>query len=348
MAQTRTGFFSHSIRRRRAIILLAIASVLLVLVMAASMGFGSVFIKPHALVSAVLRASDADPVNVTIIWDLRLPRTVLAALVGGALATAGAAFQGLFRNPLADPHVIGASSGAALGATLAISFGASAGALGFGPVPLCAFAGALATVAIVYVIAETGGGASVASLLLAGTALGAMLSAMVSFLLIWREQPWFHVFSWLLGGFSNRSWHHVQTALPWLLAGMGVLWLMARPLDALLGGDDAARGLGLPIRAARLALVAAAGLAVAAAVAVGGIIGFVGLIAPHIARWLVGAGHARLMPMSALLGAMLLVLADTFARTILSPGEIPVGIVTAALGGPFFLWLLKTRGRRLA
>ncbi len=335
-------------RRHRALVLLMVASVLLVLVMAASMGFGSVFIKPQALVSAVLRASDADAVNVTIVWDLRLPRTLLAALVGGALATAGAAFQGLFRNPLADPHVIGASSGAALGATLAISFGASAGALGFGPVPLCAFAGALATVAIVYVIAETGGGASVASLLLAGTALGAMLSAMVSFLLIWREQPWFHVFSWLLGGFSNRSWHHVQTALPWLLTGMGALWLMARPLDALLGGDDAARSLGLPIRAARLVLVAAAGLAVAAAVAVSGIIGFVGLIAPHIARWLVGAGHARLMPMSALLGAMLLVLADTFARTILSPGEIPVGIVTAALGGPFFLYLLKTRGRRLA
>jgi iron complex transport system permease protein len=326
-----------------------VASVLLLLVMALSMGFGSVFIKPSALFSAVFRTAGADPVNVTIIWDLRLPRTLLAALVGGALASAGAAFQGLFRNPLADPHVIGASSGAALGATLAIAFGASGGALGFGPVPLCAFAGALATVAVVYAVAETGGGgASVASLLLAGAALGAMLSAMVSFLLIWRDQPWFHVFSWLLGGFSNRSWPHVQTALPWLLAGMGALWLMARPLDALLGGDDAARSLGLPIRTTRLILVSAAGLAVAAAVAVSGIIGFVGLIAPHAARWLVGAGHARLMPMSALLGAMLLVVADTFARAIFAPGEIPVGIVTATLGGPFFLYLLKTRGRRLA
>lgn len=348
MTQKRTGFYSSSARLRRMPALFCVMGVLFALAMIASLAFGSVYIKPSDLWPAVLRLADANPEAVTIIWDLRLPRTLLAALVGGSLAVAGAAFQGLFRNPLADPHVIGASSGAALGATLAISFGFGSSAFGFSPVPLAAFAGALATVAVVYVIAESGNGASVAALLLAGTALGSMLSAGVSFLMIWQEQPWFHVFSWLLGGFSNRSWHHLQTALPWLVVGMSGLWLMARPLDALLGGDDAARSLGLSIRTTRLLLVGAAGLVVAAAVAVSGIIGFVGLIAPHIARWLAGAGHARVVPLSALVGAMLLVLADAIARTVLAPTEIPVGIVTAALGGPYFLYLLKTRGRRLA
>lgn len=336
-------FRSHRVRVWPWVPILAVA---LVLVVAASLAWGAVRLTPAELWAALWRSPDARATDVSILWNLRLPRTLLAAVVGGALAVAGAAFQGLFRNPLADPYVIGASSGAALGATLAVSFGFSATVLGLGPVPIAAFIGALTTVAVVYAVAESSGETSVAGLLLAGTALGSMFASVVSFLLIWREQPWFQVFGWLLGGFSGRSWTHLGVVLPYALLGGGVLWAMARPLDALAGGDDLARSLGLPLRRTRLVLVGASGLIVAAAVATSGIIGFVGLIAPHAARWLFGAGHAKLIPASAVLGALLLVIADVVARTVLAPAEVPVGVITGLLGGPFFLYLLKTRGSR--
>lgn len=327
--------------------LLPVLLCLLLLGIAASLAVGAVPLSPGRLWAALTHSPAAERGDLTIVWDLRLPRALLASLVGASLAVAGAAFQGLFRNPLADPYVIGASSGAAFGATIAMSFGLGVGALGMGALPLAAFIGALLTVALVYVVAETGGGTTVASLLLAGSAISAMLSAIVSFLLIWQEQPWFQVFSWLLGGFSGRSWPHLLSATPFLVAGAGILWLLSRPLDALTGGDELASSLGLPIRTTRLLIVAAAALIVAAGVSVGGVIGFIGLIAPHSARWLAGAGHARLIPASALMGALMLLVADTTARTMLAPVEVPVGILTAALGGPFFLYLLRTRGAHM-
>lgn len=332
------------VRRRLSLLGLFVA---LALAMTASVMLGAVSMDLSRLWHALLQTPEAGG-DATILWNLRMPRALLAALVGGSLGVAGAAFQGLFRNPLADPYVIGASSGAALGASLSVSLGIGAAFLGLDSLSLCAFLGSLAAVSIVYVVAETGGNASIGSLLLAGSALSAMLTAVVSFLLIWQEQPWFHVFSWLLGGFSGRSWNHLQTAGPYLVIGSVGLWLMSRPLDALAGGDELASSLGLPLRRARLLIVTAASLIVAASVAAAGIVGFIGLIAPHCARWLCGAGHARLIPASALVGAILLVLADLFARLVMPPVEIPVGIITAALGGPFFLYLLKTRGGRLA
>ena len=327
----------------RTLLLICLAFAVL-FAMLASLAMGAVRLPADRLLAALLCRADADASDLSIVWDLRLPRTLLAGLVGASLSVAGAAFQGLFRNPLADPYVIGASSGAAFGATIAMSFGIGGAALGMGVLPLAAFVGALLTVGLVYVMAEAGSQSSVASLLLAGSALSAMLSAIVSFLLIWQEQPWFHVFNWLLGGFSGRSWHHLVIATPYLILGSVLLWMLARPLDALTGGDELATSLGLPLRFTRFLIVAAAGLIVAASVAVSGIIGFVGLIAPHCARWMSGAGHARLIPVSALLGALLLILADIAARTMLAPIEVPVGILTAALGGPFFLYLLRTRG----
>jgi iron complex transport system permease protein len=170
----------------------------------------------------------------------------------------------------------------------------------------------------------------------------------VSFLLVWRDQPWFQVFNWLLGSFSGRTWVQVDVGWPYLAVSAVALWLASRPLDALAGGDAVAQSLGLAVRPARLGVIAAATLAVAVAVAVSGIIGFVGLIAPHAARRLFGAGHRRLLPASGLLGAILLVWADLGARTVLAPVEIPVGILTAVIGGPFFLVLLRRRGGRLA
>lgn len=319
-------------------------TLLLACIVMLGLGWGTVPLSVGRIWNALWKSQDAKPEDIVILWDLRLPRTILAGIVGGALATAGAAFQGLFRNPLADPYVIGASSGAALGATLAVALGMSTTALGLGPLPLAAFLGTIAAVLVVFSIAETGGNSSVGSLLLAGSALSAILTAVVSFLLICQEQPWFHVFSWLLGGFSGRSWGHLAVATPYLIIGMVALWLCSRPLDALSGGDELAASLGLSLRKTRLLIVGAASFIVAASVAVSGIIGFIGLIAPHMARWLVGAGHKRLIPVSALLGAILLVVADVVARVVLAPMEVPVGIITSALGGPFFLYLLKRRG----
>jgi iron complex transport system permease protein len=329
---------------------LMLLGVILLVSAWASLSLGSRILGPLEVWRALVGDAAGDPLTRVIVWELRLPRTLLAALVGAALAMAGAAFQALFRNALADPYIIGASSGAALGATLAMTFGWSVGMAGFGPLPLAAFLGALGAVLVTLLLAEGAGAeaGSVASLLLAGTALGAMLSAAVSFLLVWRDQPWFQVFNWLLGSFSGRTWVQVDVGWPYLAVSAVALWLASRPLDALAGGDAVAQSLGLAVRPARLGVIAAATLAVAVAVAVSGIIGFVGLIAPHAARRLFGAGHRRLLPASGLLGAILLVWADLGARTVLAPVEIPVGILTAVIGGPFFLVLLRRRGGRLA
>lgn len=314
-----------------------------------SLGVGAVFLPPGRVVNALLHPSGAGvkAADVVIVRDLRLARVLLAALIGAGLAAAGAAFQGLFRNPLADPYVVGASGGAALGASLAIVTGVTWRLAGFGPVPLAAFVGAILAVFVVYFVAEAGGKASAIELLLAGAALSTLLSAITSLLMLIRDSTLHEVFTWTMGGLSGRSWPHLRTSGPYMLIGLGALWLMARPLDALACGDETAESLGLSLGRARGALVAAASLTTAASVAAGGIIGFVGLIAPHAARLLFGAAHHRLIPASALMGALLLVLADDLARTILAPVELPVGVVTSLLGGTFFLYLLKTRQQEL-
>jgi iron complex transport system permease protein len=322
---------------------------LLVAAMVASLAVGAVSLPLQRVIEVLLHptASGAEATTATIVWEVRFGRVLLAALIGAGLAAAGAARQGLFCNPLADPFVVGASSGAALGATLAIIAGLPWGAAGLGPVPLAAFVGALLAVALVYSLAEMGGVTPAVALLLAGAALSTFLGAVVSLLVMLNDQNLYAVFAWLLGGLSGRSWPHLWASLPYMVAGIGALWLLARPLDALAFGDETAQSLGLSLRWTRGAIIAAASLATAAAVSTGGTIGFIGLIAPHAARLLVGASHARLIPTSALLGALLLLLADDVARTILAPLELPVGIVTAMLGGPFFLYLLKTRQREL-
>jgi iron complex transport system permease protein len=311
-----------------------------------SLGTGAVALPPARVLRALLNRADSAlrPADVAIVWDLRLARSLLALLVGAGLAGAGAAFQGLFRNPLADPFVIGASGGASLGATLAIVVSSSGNGAAVS-VPLAAFAGALMAVIIVYVVAAASGGDATASLLLAGATLSTVLSALVALLMLLNDRKLQEIFGWLLGGFSGRSWGHLALSGPLLAIGLLGLWLLARPLDALACGEEDARSLGLPLTQARAAIVVAASLVTAAAVAASGIVGFVGLIAPHIARALVGAGHARLIPVAALIGALLLLLADSAARSVAAPLELPVGIITALVGGPCFLWLLG-RGRQ--
>ena len=330
---------------RRFIIFSLLLISALIGTMIISLGVGAVYIPPGRVVDALTHpnAIKTSATDATIIRELRLPRIVLAATIGAGLAAAGAAFQGLFRNPLADPFVVGASSGASLGATLAIILGLNWRFAGFGPVPLAAFIGAILAVFTVYNIAEFGGNAPAISLLLAGAALSTLLAALVSLLMLMSDETLHQVFSWTLGGLSGRSWPHLLSSAPYLLVGLGALLFMARPLDALASGDDIAQSLGLPLRQARGVIVAAASLTTAAAVAAGGVIGFVGLIAPHVARLLFGSQHHRVIPGSILIGAILLLLADDLARTILAPMELPVGIVTSILGGSFFLYLLKSR-----
>jgi iron complex transport system permease protein len=293
-------------------------------------------------------APEIPATDVTIVWDLRLPRILLAALIGAGLGAAGAGYQGLFRNPLVDPFIIGASSGAALGATLAIVAGLRESVLGMGAVSAAALLGALLAVAVVYSIASIGGHVSIPSLLLAGVALSNFTLALVSLLMIWSDEKVITILGWLMGSLSGRGWPVLGTTTPMVLAGGLVLWFQSRALDSLAFGEETAASLGLRLGRLRVVVVAAASLTTAAGVAAGGIIGFVGLVAPHVARLLVGARHARLIPASALLGALLLVLADDLARTIAAPNELPVGVMTALLGSPFFLALLNTQGRQMA
>lgn len=322
----------------------ALAWLLLGAAIVVAMFAGSVTLTWQDVLAALTSgASD----HAQIVRELRLPRVLLALSIGAALAVAGCAYQALFRNPLADPFVIGASGGAALGATLAAIAGLDPGISGMTPIAAAAFVGTLAAVALVYGLGGTGYHASPLTLLLAGAAISTVLGAIVSLLLLTHDKSLQMVYYWLLGGFSGRGWSHFWGALPYLLLGTAILITLARPLDALTLGDVSARALGLHLGRTRAMLVLAASLTTAAAVAVGGVIGFVGLMAPHLGRLLFGSRHAVLLPASAMLGAILLIFSDLIARTAMAPVEIPVGVLTSLLGGPFFLYVLKRRTERL-
>lgn len=291
-------------------------------------------------------ASTWTDATASIVLDLRLPRALLAVTVGAALAGAGTVFQGLLRNPLADPYIIGVSAGAAFGATLALTTGLAGSVLGIAATPLLAFAGAVGATTLVYSLARRGGDAPVEDLLLAGIAVSAFLAAVISWLQLAGGESLQRVVFWLMGGFSGRGWPHLAMAAPPVVVGLGIAWLYGRDLNALLLGDEAARAMGVDVPRTRKLLVAAGAMMAAAAVSAAGLIGFVGLTVPHLMRLMVGPDHRRLVPASALGGAVLLVLADVAARSAVTATELPVGILTAALGAPFFLLVLLRERRR--
>lgn len=297
---------------------------------------GSVPVSPAQIVE-VLRGGGDDLAR-TVILDLRLPRALLAAVVGGNLAVAGVLLQSALRNPLGDPHLVGVSAGAGLGAVLAFSFFAGS----FAALPLSAFAGALLSAVIVYGLAYREG-AQPLRLILAGVALTSLLGAATNALLSVSSAPLPVVMSWLMGGFSGRSWGELEALLPWSVAGLVAALVASRAMNVLALGDELAHGLGLRVERLRLGLLGLGAMLAGASVAASGVIGFVGLVVPHIARLTVGAAHERVVPLSWLLGAALLVVADTGARLLLDPAELPVGIFTAALGAPYFLHLLRRR-----
>jgi iron complex transport system permease protein len=277
-------------------------------------------------------------VESAIVWQVRAPRVVLGALVGGMLAVAGSAYQGVLRNPLADPYLLGVSAGAGLGATLVIVYVADGGEL----LPLAAFAGAICSVACAYVLGNSVGGVrSTGTLILAGVTVAAFMTAVQTFVQQRQSQTLREVYSWILGGLSGATWSQVLLVVPYIAISVIVLLAHRRILDVLSVGDEEAASLGLNVRRTRLVIVAAATIGTGAAVAVSGLIGFVGIIVPHTVRLLVSSSYRAIVPLSLLLGAGFLVLTDVLARTLLSPDELPLGVVTAFFGAPFFALVLR-------
>lgn len=312
----------------------------LLLALVLSLAIGSVFISPAELWQTLLgRGSET---ATAILWRIRLPRTILIALTGAALGGSGAAYQGLFRNPLADPFLIGVASGAGLGAVIAMSVQWPYSFWGLMAIPLSAFIAALLTVFIVYSLARVGRIIPTTNLILAGVAFSSFATSLTSFLMIRSTSEVRRALGWLLGGASQAGWTAILAILPYLLIGLGILLVSGHALNLLQFGDDQAQQLGLNVSRTKRILLTAASLATAAAVAFSGIIGFVGLIVPHLFRLWAGPDYKRLIPLSILGGATALLISDILARVVLAPQEIPVGIITALAGAPFFLWVLRT------
>ena len=289
------------------------------------------------------RMGEVDSTFLTIVRDIRLPRAILGLLVGAALASSGAVMQGFFRNPMADPFIVGISAGAALGATVAFVLKLDVYFAGLGAVPIAAFVGAMGAIFLVYGLSVRGGQIPVGLLLLTGVAVSALTTAIVSLMMIMGDENPRTIMFWLMGSLSSRAWIHVWMMIPYFVVGMVISLFFARDLNILLLGEESARHLGVEVERVKRVLLIAAALLASSSVAAGGIIGFVGLIVPHVTRIIVGPDHRRLIAASALSGGALVLLADTVARIVAAPGEVPIGIITALIGCPFFLFLLARR-----
>lgn len=336
-------------RFRRVLAVLALGLVAAVLL---GVAVGAVWISPATSVRLFawkLGLASRPPVprsTEVILFQLRLPRVLLAAIVGAALAVSGLIFQGLFRNPLADPAIIGVSSGAALGAIVVIVLG-GAGALGGFAVSAAAFAGAVVTAFLVFRLARLGPTVHVATLLLAGVAMAAVISSVISLVMSFSGEQVRSIYRWLLGGLQARGWASIEQVLPLVVIGVVAAAATAHELNLLSLGEERAGQLGIDVDRLKRRSIALGALLAGAAVSVAGVIGFVGLMTPHVLRLVVGADHRRLLPAVLLAGPTLLILADLVARVAIAPEELPVGAVTALIGGPFFVLLLR-RERRAA
>ena len=305
---------------------------------------GSVALSPVDVVKAVadrLPLLSVDhgltEVETRLLFELRMPRVVIGGLVGAVLAVAGAGYQGVFRNPLADPYLLGVAAGAGLGATAVIGLDAGSAAI-----PIVAFVGGIAAVGATYVLSRTVGGRTTTSLILAGVAVAAFFTAIQTFLLQRNYETLREVYSWILGRLVTVGWSEVWILVPYAVVASAVLVVLRRLLDVLGLGDEEAAGLGVNVVRVRRLVVLAATLATAAAVSVSGLIAFVGIIVPHTIRLLTGWSYRVIIPLSLVYGAAFLIVADLGARTLVAPGELPIGVVTAFLGAPFFLLVLRT------
>jgi cobalamin transport system permease protein len=336
-------------RLRPAVLVVAVLGLVVVisvstLLGAANLGWTRVVAEAWAQLTG--GRSPLSATEAAIVWEIRLPRVILAGLVGAALAMAGAAFQGVFRNPLADPYLLGAAAGAGMAATIVVVAAPSVTGWIVGPLPLAAFAGAVGGVTLTWLLGRSAGGGT-AVLLLAGVAVASFLTAIQTFVQQLNTDTIKQVYSWMLGGLNTTGWHEVLVTLPYIsLAGV-VLCLCGRLLDVLAVGDDEATSLGINPGRVRLVVLLAASLATAAAVAVSGLIGFVGIVVPHVVRLLAGASYRVVVPLSLLGGAMFLIVADHIARTAFAPAELPIGVITAFTGAPFFLLVMRMNRAQL-
>ena len=345
--EVETNYFKRLSRWKAIIVFLAL---FLILAITIALTIGPIQIPPLNAYTIILKkipflnnlvGNNISSVEETIIFTVRLPRILAAAIVGIALSIAGAVLQALLKNPLADPYILGISSGASLGASLAIAFGVGISFFGLlYSLPFMAFVTALGTVFVIYTISRTAQGDSMISMLLVGIAVNSFLLAVNSMIRIASRDAIHTIMAWLFGSLVACDWNYVKIALPFVVVGVIVIYFFARDLNVLMLGEDQAKHLGVDINRLRQIMLLASTLITAAAVSISGIIGFVGLIIPHIVRILVGPDHRILILSSGLAGATVLILCDTIARTIISPAELPVGILTALLGGPFFIYLL--------
>jgi len=320
---------------------------LLVMFVVISIAVGSVFIPPEVIALLLFnRTLGLDtPVDwqgfATILFSLRLPRTALVMLAGMALSGSGAAYQGLFRNPLADPYLVGVASGAGLGAVIAMSVRWPYSTLGLLAVPLAALAGGLLTVAVVYRLARINQVLPISNLILAGVAASSFTTSLTSFLMIRSTGEIHRSLVWLLGGATMSGWQPVLASLPYIAGGLGVLIAMGHALNILQFGDEQAQQLGLHANRIRRIIILSATLTTAAAISFAGVIGFVGLVVPHVVRMIWGPDYRHLIPLAVIIGASFLLGADVLARILISPSEVPLGIITALTGAPFFLWIMR-------
>ena len=330
--------------RGRLVLRLGSLAVLLLFVMLIAASVGAVRLPVVSLMRALLRPGELSAAEHTIIFTIRLPRILAAAMAGSALSVSGLLFQGLFRNPLADPYVIGSSGGAVLGASIGVFLLPPISVAGFGATALLAFAGAFCSIALVYALANVKGRTPVVALLLAGFAVSTMLSYLSYFFEVLDHDfgTGMRVLtSWLHGTISQPTWPQLGVVAAMLVAGLAASAAIARRLNTLALGEEYATHLGLHVQQTRVAVIVVGSILTAAAVALGGLISFVGLVVPHMMRMLLGPDHVRLLPFTALAGAIFLLVADTVARTVIAPAELPVGVLTAFIGGPFFLYLLR-------
>jgi iron complex transport system permease protein len=332
---------------------ITIGMVVLFVAVMAGLTIGPVDIAPHRVILELLNGlpgieidSGLSEIHQGIVEKIRLPRVVLGVLVGATLSLSGAAYQGAFRNPLADPYLLGIAAGAGLGATIAITSDLGDGAGMFDPVPLAAFAGALIGVVVSYMAGHIGG-RSTASLVLAGVAVASFLTACQTYVLQANSDAFREVYAWILGRIATSGWSEPALMLPYFLVTVVVVLRYRRALDVLAVGDEEAAALGINPRRIRAIVVVAASLGAAAAVSVSGLIGFVGIIVPHTIRLAFGNSNRIVLPLSVLFGGAFMVMADLAARTLVEPAELPIGVVTAFLGAPFFVLVLRTSRREV-
>lgn len=342
-------------RNRRDLRHKVILVLILVLCIVISASFGSaditvtdslkIIASKIPFVGKYMNISKIADVYLTIVWQIRMPRILLAGLVGCGLSVVGAAYQGLFRNPLADPHILGVSSGAALGATIAMLSGIGVQFLSLGMIGSCAFVGALLTAFVVYQLSCVGNKLPVVNILLTGIAVSTMLSSVIAFLMTFHHDKIEKVYLWTMGSFSASTWDRVCFLAIITAICCGVIILFSSELDVITTGNDTAESLGINTAKIKKILIIAASLQVAACVSVSGIIGFVGLVIPHCIRLISGPRHKVLLPLSCLGGAIFMIICDTISRIAAAPSEIPVGVITAILGTPYFIFLLQRNKR---